>query len=98
MNKDINIAEIFFDSGEIKQRYTRYLSEDGRKWVRHGLYRAYHRNGQLATEGKYVHGLEEGIWRDYHENGRLAAEGFYKGGKEFGEWKTWNDRGELEPK
>lgn len=96
MNKDLNIAEIHYDSGEIKQRYARYLSPDGSRWVRHGLFRAYHRNGQLATEGNYVHGVEEGIWRDYHENGRLAAEGFYKDGKEFGEWKSWNDQGALE--
>jgi antitoxin component YwqK of YwqJK toxin-antitoxin module len=96
MNNDLNIAEIFHNTGELKQRYSRYLSSDGRNWVRHGFFRAYHRNGQVASEGNYVHGKEEGIWRDYHENGHLAAEGSYEGGQEVGTWKTWNDKGEIE--
>src|SRR5262245_55641160 len=96
MNEELNIAEILYETGQIKQRYSRYLSRDGSRWMRHGLFRAYHRNGSLASEGNYAHGTEEGLWRAYHENGRLAAEGYYEGGKEVGEWKTWNDKGERE--
>ena len=96
MNADLNIAEIPYESGEVRFRYARYLAADGTRWIRHGLFRAYHRNGTLASEGNYVDGAEEGLWRDYHENGQLAAEGHYKKGEEVGTWRYWNDKGEPE--
>jgi antitoxin component YwqK of YwqJK toxin-antitoxin module len=93
MRADLNIAEIPFDSGNIKYRYTRYMSPDGTKWVRHGLFVAYHPNGAVASEGNYVDGAEHGLWRDYHVNGQLAAEGNYEAGQEVGEWRYWNSDG-----
>ena len=40
--KNLHIAEILDDNGNIKYRYTRYLSEDGTHWLRHGLFVAYY--------------------------------------------------------
>ena len=97
MEADLNVAEIpHWEGGPIRFRYTRYLSAADNKWIRHGLFRAYHENGQVASEGHYTHGVEKGIWRDYHENGRLAAEGAYEAGQEVGAWKYWKSNGELE--
>jgi antitoxin component YwqK of YwqJK toxin-antitoxin module len=90
------IAEIPYESGRTRFRYSRYLSPDGSRWVRHGLFIAYHENGQVANEVYYEHGLEHGLCRDYYENGRVAAEGQYKNGKEDGEWRFWNPDGKLE--
>lgn len=92
----LSIAEIPYDTGELRFRYSRYLSEDGRQWMRHGLFRAFHRSGALASEGEYEHGTEMGIWRDYHENGRIASEGEYRQGEEHGVWRFWLDDGTLE--
>ena len=72
---ELNIAEIAHENGETKQRYTRYLASDGKRWVRHGLFRAYHPTGELAAEGHYEHGLEQGAWCDYHPNGQKAEIG-----------------------
>jgi antitoxin component YwqK of YwqJK toxin-antitoxin module len=97
MSRDtLNIAEIPYESGGIRFRYSRYLAPDGSKWVRHGLFRAYHRNGLVASEGEYEDGLGEGLWRDYHENGHVAAEGEYRHGKESGRWRFWAADGDLE--
>jgi antitoxin component YwqK of YwqJK toxin-antitoxin module len=93
---DLNIAEILHDTGGIHYRYSQYPSPDGAQWIRHGLFVAYHKNGQTASEGNYVDGLEEGLWRDFHENGQLAAEGRYSKGKEVGKWRFWNTAGSLE--
>jgi antitoxin component YwqK of YwqJK toxin-antitoxin module len=91
---ELNIAEIAYENGEIKQRYTRYLASDGKRWVRHGLFRAYHPTGELASEGHYEHGLEQGAWCDYHANGQKAAEGRYdKGSETPGSWRYWNPAG-----
>jgi antitoxin component YwqK of YwqJK toxin-antitoxin module len=90
---DLNIAEVPYETGEIRYRYTRYLSPDGARWIRHGLFRAYHRNGGVASEGRYENGVEEGLWRDYYENGVLAAEGRYQQGQEAGEWRYWDNSG-----
>lgn len=93
---DLHIAEIPYDTGELHFRYARYLSDDGRKWIRHGLFHAYHRNGNLASEGHYENGLEQGLWRDYHENGKPAAEGHYDKGQEVGTWQFWDADGKPE--
>lgn len=90
---ELNIAEIPYETGQIHYRYARYLSGDGTRWIRHGLFKAYHPNGGLASEGEYVDGLEHGPWRDFHENGKPAAEGRYEHGKEVGEWRYWDEDG-----
>jgi antitoxin component YwqK of YwqJK toxin-antitoxin module len=96
-DKDVlNIAEIPHEDGSLRFRYSRYLSQDGRRWIRHGLLRAFNRNGQLASEGEYEEGLENGLWKDYHENGRPAAEGRFKAGKKDGVWHYWDAEGRLE--
>ena len=90
---DLNIAEVPHESGELRYRFARNLSQDGSRWVMHGLFQEYHQNGQLISEGMYEHGVEQGLWRDYFPNGQLAAKGMYKDGKEVGEWHYWNEDG-----
>ena len=90
---DLNIAEIPYESGAIRYRYSRYMSPDGTRWIRHGLFRAYHENGALASEGHYEDGAEHGPWRDFHPNGQLAAEGQYDRGQEVGTWRHWDENG-----
>lgn len=90
---DLNIAEIPYESGEVNFRYSRYLSADGTKWIRHGLFRRHYEDGTLASEGLYEHGTEPGLWRDYHPNGQLAAEGHYDHGVESGSWRYWDSNG-----
>lgn len=86
----LHIAEIPYETGELRYRYARYLASDGQKWIRHGLFQAYHPNGQLASEGYYEHGKENGVWKDFHDNGRLAAQGEYRDGVECGTWRYWD--------
>lgn len=93
----LHIAEIPYPSGGLKYRYSRYLSDDGTRWIRHGLFCAYHEHGALMSEGTYSHGLEAGAWSDFHPNGQLAAQGFYKDGVEVGVWYFWNSDGASEP-
>lgn len=90
---ELSIAEIPYESGSIRFRYSRKLSSDETFWIREGLFRAYHPNGTIATEGHYVDGVEDGLWRDYHENGRLAAEGTYRHGSEGPDWHYWDADG-----
>ena len=92
----LNIAEIFYESGELRYRYARYRADNGAKWIRHGRFTASHRNGRLASEGNYVHGFEDGTWRDFHENGQLAAEGYYEAGSEALPWQYWDTNGMLQ--
>jgi len=92
---ELHIAEIPFPDGGIQFRYARKMSADGTRWIREGLFRAFHPNGALASEGCYVDGQEDGLWRDYHDNGQIAAEGEYSRGVETGEWRYWNPDGTM---
>ncbi len=92
----LHVAEIPYEDGQIQFRYSRYMSADGTKWIRHGLFRSYYPNGAVASEGDYEHRNEVGIWHDYHEDGRLAAEGRYRNGEKIGRWMFWNSDGSSE--
>ena len=92
----LQIAEVPYENGSIKFRYARYMSEDGTRWIRHGLFQALHENGGLSSEGTYKNGLEAGIWKDFHENGQVAAQGEYIGGKQVGVWRYWDSSGNPE--
>ena len=92
-DETLHIAEVPYESGKLKYVYSRYLAADGSRWVRHGLFRAFHTDGTLKSEGQYEHGKENGPWRDFHSNGQLAAEGNYRLGKTHGLWRFWDRDG-----
>src|SRR5258705_120146 len=92
----LHIAEIPFDSGAVRLRYARRLSDDGARWIRHGRFIEYYDGGVTKSEGEYFDGKEEGIWRDFHANGQLAAEGCYEAGKESGVWRFYDVNGKEE--
>lgn len=60
---------------------------------RHGIWKAYHENGNLWSVGKFRHGVREGISTVYYENGRKKMEGVYEKGLKIGIWKVWEDDG-----
>jgi len=93
---ELHIAELCFDDGAVKCRYSRYLSDDGSRWIRHGLFVQYYQDGTIASEGNYEHGLEHGRWRDFHQNGEQAAEGHYEDGVHIGVWRFWAPDGREE--
>ncbi|WP_426399489.1 toxin-antitoxin system YwqK family antitoxin [Ralstonia sp. R-29] len=93
---DLEIAEIFYESGALRYRYARYLAADGSRWVRHGLFVSYQEDGTVASEGTYEHGVEHGLWKDFHPNGQLAARGNYDHGAEVGDWQYWGTEGQSE--
>lgn len=96
MTRTLHIAEIPYESGELEFRYSRYLSDEGKRWIKDGLFQRYYKTGQLASEGQYQDGKEHGLWRDYHENGQLAAEGSYHFGEKLGKWVFLDCNGNLE--
>ena len=94
--KQVVIVEIPYASGVVHLRYGRYLSADGRRWVRHGPYQEFYEDGTVASAGQYEDGLAQGHWRDYHENGQLAADGYFVDGAEDGVWQFWTAKGKEE--
>ena len=93
---DLNLAEVLYESGAVHFRYARVLSQDGQRWLRHGLYIEYSPTGAIISEGEYFSGQEHGPWRDFYPNGQLAAQGTYEHGSEAGDWRYWNEHGEEE--
>lgn len=88
--ENLYIVEIPYDNGNIRYRYTRFLSKESTHWVRHGLFIVYYENGVIASEGMYTNGLEDGLWIDYYDNGQLAARGYYKNGEQLDGWEYWD--------
>lgn len=55
---------------------------------RNGIYRLWHENGNLDTEGEYLNG-REGLWKSYYCNGIKEKEGYYNNGLKYGKWFYW---------
>lgn len=81
---DFEIAEILYENGAVKYRYSWYLASDGSRWIRHGLFVAYRENGTVVSEGNYDRGVEHGPWTDSHPGRSIAASGNYDQGNEVG--------------
>lgn len=92
----LNIAEVPYEDGRIRFRFSRRLSDDGMRWVRHGWFTEFHPNSSVASEGEFEDDLESGLWREFYDSGVLAAEGEYRHGKEHGRWRFWNEAGTRE--
>jgi hypothetical protein len=60
----------------------------------HGLYRTWHRNGKLAEELRYRHGLLHGVSREWDENGRLLGSFTMVHGT--GIQRYWHDNGRMQ--
>jgi antitoxin component YwqK of YwqJK toxin-antitoxin module len=52
-----------------------------------GLWKFWHENGKLSSEGEYRNGEREGLWKFWNENGELSSEGEYINGEREGLWK-----------
>jgi len=67
-----------YPTGEPREEYGYYTNQAG-DTVRHGQYRAFYPNGQLAIGGRYEQGSFDSTWVSYDEG--------YKGGKRIvAEW------------
>ncbi len=63
------------------------------KDLRNGPYITWHRNGQMAMQGKYVDDQPDGKFHFWHPNGQKAIEGEYVGGLQTGRWTWWHENG-----
>jgi len=59
------------------------------------LFKKYHQNGQLKSEGNYIGDLKEGLHKEWDEHGILSLEGFYANGKANGLMKWYHEKGHL---
>lgn len=59
----------------------------------HGLQRTWYRNGQLADESEYRHGLRHGLARQWDTSGKLL--GSFQMEKGTGVYRNWHDNGRL---
>ena len=62
---------------------------------RYGLYKYFHKNGQLKEEGNYTNDEKDGKFKEYYSNGQLKAEGNWKNDKEDGTIKHYHENGQL---
>jgi hypothetical protein len=64
--------------------------------VRHGWFKSWYENSQVASEGDYREGLKQGRWNYYYENGQKRLEAGYQDDKKQGTWVFWGRNGEKQ--
>ena len=83
-----------YDDGSALYEGTQIESVDG-DWVRHGVWNAWHENGQPWERGAYADGLEDGPWDWWYENGNPMSSGVFRDGERVGPWSWWYPDGQL---
>lgn len=63
-------------------------------YCRSGLWRFWHKNGQLASEKLFENGELQGVDKGWYPNGQLAYEGMMNGWKKMGLYTTWYENGQ----
>lgn len=61
-----------------------------------GVFRQYHPNGRLMSEGFRNNGKPEGPFRNWHPDGRLRDTAFYANGRRNGVYRRWYPNGTLQ--
>ncbi len=86
------VRQEFYPSGRLKLRYRVRAGSDGR-WVRDGLFEAFHESGEAAARGHYRDGRLDGPWEQWHPNGRPKSSGRHAAGLKEGVWVWWDEEG-----
>lgn len=61
-----------------------------------GVWKEYHPNGELKSQGEYVNGKRIGDWSFYHPNKKVEQKGKYdKKGRAQGPWKWYYESGNI---
>ncbi len=63
------------------------------RYVKHGPYRSWFKNGRKKVRGAYRDGQRHGPWREWYRSGQPALEGTYTDGKQTGRWLRWHTDG-----
>jgi antitoxin component YwqK of YwqJK toxin-antitoxin module len=64
--------------------------------LQQGMWKEYHPNGELKSQGEYVNSKRVGAWKFFHPNGKVEQEGKYdRKGKPQGAWKWYYEDGSV---
>jgi antitoxin component YwqK of YwqJK toxin-antitoxin module len=78
--RKLEVRRDFYDDKKPREEYTFYWRRtdtsdpSAKEEVKHGKYKWWHDNGQLAQEADYVDGKKEGSDKRWHPNGQLSFE------------------------
>lgn len=61
--------------------------------VKHGWFKSWYENSQVASEGDYREGLKQGAWIFYYDDGQKRLEAEYKDDQKHGNWVFWERTG-----
>lgn len=79
--------------GSRKREWEEHQAPDG-SWIKHGVWRAWHANGEPYLEGHFVDGQRHGLWLSWHVNGQMRGRSEYDHGKDTGTLMYWDDTGQ----
>lgn len=71
-----------------------YIEGTFKDGERSGTWKAWHRNGNLWSQGEYKNGKENGLKTVYYENGGKYYEGELRDDNRAGKWTFWNEEGQ----
>ncbi len=90
---DSRVRSQLFPDGSRKREWEEKMATDG-SWIKHGLWRAWHANGEPYLETHYVDGQRHGLMFSWHKNGQMRGRSEYDHGKDTGTFIYWDESGQ----
>ncbi len=80
----------YYENGQVKER--RNFDENGSFT---GVFKSYHDNGHLKSEGQYENGAMDGKWKFFFKSGNIKEIIFYKNNVENGPFIEYHENGKI---
>ncbi|NQU48244.1 MAG: toxin-antitoxin system YwqK family antitoxin [Planctomycetes bacterium] len=87
-SSDQTQVKVAWEDGTPRLEYE-IQQESGKDPVRHGDFKRWFQNGELAEKGKYRNGVKSGTWFTYYESGDVKSSGKYNKDNQKGAWKFY---------
>lgn len=80
----------YYENGQVRER--RNFDENGSFT---GVFKSYHDNGHLKSEGQYENGAMDGKWKFFYKSGNIKEIVFYKNNVENGPFIEYHENGKI---
>ena len=80
----------YYENGQVRER--RNFDENGSFT---GVFKSFHENGHLKSEGQYENGAMDGKWKFFFKSGNIKEIIFYKNNVENGPFIEYHENGKI---
>ncbi len=89
------IEKHYFENGNLKREFLLASKNEGKRYIKAGVYKEFYENDSLKIESTYVDNELFGVWNQFYKSGKKEWEINYVNGVKEGYYKQFYGNGQL---